>query len=54
MLFRSYVLLESYESGDALRRHGESEDYKEFSARMKELLAQKPQVDIVRPVGEQV
>lgn len=49
----AYVLLETYDSGDALRRHGESDDYREFSARMKDLLAQKPEVDILRPVGEQ-
>lgn len=48
-----YVLLEAYDSGDALRRHGELQAYKDMARDMAGLVAADPVVTVLRPVGEQ-
>ena len=49
----SYVLLETYDSGDALRRHSELGAFKEFGDVVKDLLEGPPVVVILKPVGDQ-
>jgi len=49
-----YVLLEAYDSGDAIRRHGELEAFKELGRRLEPLLAATPVITVLKPVGEQV
>ena len=49
----SYVLLEAYDSSEAIRRHGELDAFRVFGAAIKDLLAEEPVVSILKPVGEQ-
>ena len=48
-----YVLLEAYDSGEAIRRHGELEAFRALGAALKPLLAAEPIVAVLKPVGEQ-
>ena len=48
-----YVLLETYESGEAIRRHGELAAFRDFGLATKDLLAAEPAVSILKPVGGQ-
>ena len=49
-----YVLLEAYDSGDALRRHGELPAFKDMGRALADLLAAEPVVTVMKPVGEQI
>ena len=48
-----YVLLETYDSSEAIRRHGELDAFRVLSKALKDLLAEEPIVAILKPVGEQ-
>ena len=50
----AYVLLEAYDSSDALRRHGELEAFRKLGVALADLLLAKPDVLILDPVGHQV
>lgn len=49
----SYVMLEVYDSGDAIRRHGELDAFKALSGKLAELLTAEPVITVLKPVGEQ-
>lgn len=49
-----YVLLEAYDSGDAIRRHGELDAFKDMGRALADLVAAEPVVTVMKPVGEQV
>lgn len=49
-----YVLLEAYDSGDAIRRHGELQAFKDLGSQLADLLVAEPIVTVMKPVGEQV
>ncbi|WP_293785479.1 putative quinol monooxygenase [uncultured Aeromicrobium sp.] len=49
-----YVLLGSYDSGDAIRRHGELEAFAALNREVGGLLAAAPVITVLKPVGEQV
>ena len=49
-----YVLLEAYDSIDALRRHGAMPRFAEFGAAAADLLVGEPRVSLLVPVGDQV
>lgn len=49
-----YVLLESYDSEEALRRHSQMEEFAAFGAAMADLIEGKPEITLLSPVGEQV
>lgn len=50
----SYVLLECYDSKEALRRHGEMAEFAAFTEATKDLVLAAPEVIVLTPVGEQV
>lgn len=49
----TYVLLEAYDSTDALRRHGASPEFAEFGKALASLVTGEPEVVLLTPVGEQ-
>lgn len=49
-----YVLLESYDSKEAIQRHGELEAFRAFGEAVKDLLEGEPEVVFLAPVGDQV
>ena len=50
----TYVLLESYDSSEALQRHGASAEFTEFGAAIGAFLLGKPELTFLDPVGEQL
>ncbi|PJJ57177.1 quinol monooxygenase YgiN [Mumia flava] len=48
-----YVMIEAYETTDALRAHGSSDEFVALSAALGELLAAPPEVIVLDPVGDQ-
>ncbi len=48
-----YVLLEAYDSGEALQRHGQLDAFRELGDALKDVLAGAPVITILKPVGEQ-
>jgi quinol monooxygenase YgiN len=48
-----FVLLEAYESGEALRRHGELQAFRDLGDVIKSMLVAEPAVVILRPIGGQ-
>lgn len=49
----SYVLLEAYDSKDALGRHGKMPEFAAFSTQIAELAVTQPEITVLLPVGEQ-
>ena len=49
-----YVLLEAYVDGEAIRRHGESEEFKAFGAALADIVVGAPTITVLKPVGQQV
>ncbi|RLV55356.1 antibiotic biosynthesis monooxygenase [Aeromicrobium phragmitis] len=49
-----YVLLETYDSAEAIRRHGELEAFAALNREVEDLLAAEPVITVLKPVGEQV
>lgn len=48
-----YVLLEAYADGDAIRRHGESDEFSALGAALADLVTGAPVITVLKPVGEQ-
>lgn len=49
-----YVLLEAYVDGEAIRRHGESEEFTALNAALADVVAGPPTITVLKPVGDQV
>lgn len=49
-----YVMLETWESTDALKAHGQSEAFGRLGAKLAGLVSAAPVVTVYDPVGEQV
>ncbi|WP_346006824.1 putative quinol monooxygenase [Janibacter terrae] len=49
-----YVLLEAYDSKDALRRHGAMDEFAAFGEAIGTLVQGPPEVTVLSPVGDQV
>ena len=49
-----YIMLESWESTDALKAHGQSEAFGRLGAQLAQLVAASPVVSVYDPIGEQV
>ncbi|MTD59382.1 putative quinol monooxygenase [Amycolatopsis pithecellobii] len=48
-----YVLLEAYDSSEAIRRHRELRAYREFGEVVGSLLTAEPVIWVLEPVGDQ-
>lgn len=48
-----YVLLEAYDSGEAIRRHRELQAYRDLGEAVSGLLSAEPVVTVLEPVGDQ-
>lgn len=48
-----YVLLEAYDSDEAIRRHRELRAYRDLGEAVSDLLAAAPVVSALEPVGDQ-
>jgi len=48
-----YVLLEAYADGEALKRHGSSEEFAAFGQVLQDLVTGAPVITVLKPVGEQ-
>lgn len=49
----TYVLLETYDSSDALRRHGASPEFADFGRALASLAAGEPEIALLTPIGDQ-
>ena len=49
-----YILLEAYDSTEALKRHGEMDAFADFSQAVAPHLLAQPEVIVLSPVGDQV
>lgn len=49
-----YVLLESYDSQEALRRHSSMDEFAAFGEAIKTLVQGPPEITVLSPVGDQV
>jgi quinol monooxygenase YgiN len=50
----TYVLLEAYSDRESLKRHTESEAFRGLEAQLRDVLTAAPEMNVLRPVGEQV
>lgn len=50
----TYVLLETYSDRESLKRHAESEAFRGLEAQLRDVLTAAPEINVLRPVGEQV
>lgn len=49
-----YVLLETYDSSDALRRHGAMQEFADFGGAVATMLTGEPEIHLLVPVGKQI